>query len=107
MSEPVATMTAARVQTVGFTLHTRKPYRTVRLTQMKWKGTVSQVGKVTMPTRLATANAPHARSIQYALNGQRPSSESIDPISLAPNGDQRVGPQLGSEPSHVDVDHVR
>ena len=64
MSDAVDAMTAARVQTVGPTLQTRKPYRIVRLTQMKWKGTVSHVGKVIMPARFAKANRPQATSIQ-------------------------------------------
>jgi len=36
----------------------------VRLTQMKWKGTVSQLGRISIAARLAAAKMAHAMSTQ-------------------------------------------
>ena len=66
MKVAVSTITATRVTAVRPVPHTRKPYSRVRLTQMKWNGTVSQLGNTTMPARLATEKAIHAASIHPA-----------------------------------------
>src|SRR5438105_12983813 len=80
----------------------------VRLTQMKWKGTVSHCPKTIIPTRFSTVKTPQATSSQAPLGASRRSpSSGRDAISFATDGDDRVCAQLGSQPAHVDVDDVR
>ena len=62
MRLPVARMTRPSTIPVGFGSHTRKPYSSVRLIQMKWNGIVSQLGTSAIATRFAAANANHATS---------------------------------------------
>src|SRR4029453_12617585 len=78
----------------------------VRLTQMKWNGTVSHSGANAIATRLASANPTQARSGQKRRSGQPKRSGYGDSISLTPHGRDRVGAQFRPEPAHIDVDHV-
>src|SRR5438093_1261415 len=107
MNRDVANMTAASVASVELIFQTRNPYRIVTLTQMKWKGTVSHDGKRTIATRFATANRPHAMSIQYWRSGQSLPSVDIEAVPLSPNGLDEVGAELRPQTAHIDVDHVR
>src|SRR4029453_679853 len=77
----------------------------VRLTQMKWKGTVSHCGTNAMATRLATAKATQATSSQPEISSWCPRSwdDAIPPTS---HGRDRGGTELGPEPAHIDIDHV-
>src|SRR6266508_6563499 len=103
---PVDSTTAVSSPAVTRGPHTRKPYRMVRLTQMKWNGTVSHSGTSAMATRLASAKPTQARSSQKRRSGQPNRSVRGDSIPLTSHGRDRVGAQLGPEPAHVDVDHV-
>src|SRR5512133_3716986 len=107
MNVAVVAMTAPSTHIVGRVRHTRNPYSRVRLTQMKWNGTVSHVGMSAMTARLARANATHAMSTQLSPFGHSNRSRRIDAISLSPDGPDELGSELGPEPSHVDVHHVR
>src|SRR5438105_13641223 len=79
----------------------------VRLTQMKWKGTVSHSPKTSIPTRFRTVKTPQATSSQAPLGtSRRTRSSGRDAISFATDGDDRFGAQLGSQPAHVDIDDV-
>src|SRR6266545_6514190 len=78
----------------------------VRLTQMKWNGTVSQSGASAIATRLAMANPTQTRSGQKRRSGQPKDSAPGDSIPLTSHGRDHVGAELGPEPAHVDVDHV-
>src|SRR5215213_7369307 len=78
----------------------------VRLTQMKWKGTVSHRGTSTMATKLAAAKASQATSTQPEASARCRRSWDGDPIALTSHGHDRVGAELGPEPAHVDIDHV-
>src|SRR5829696_592235 len=78
----------------------------VKLTQMKWKGTVSHCGTNAMATRLATAKTTQATSSQPEVSSWRPRSWDDDAIPLTSDGCDRGGTELGPEPAHIDVDHV-
>src|SRR5215216_5905115 len=78
----------------------------VRLTQMKWKGTVSHCGTRAMATRLAAAKTAQATSTQPEASGRCRRSRDGDSIALTSHGLDRVGAQLGPEPADVDVHHV-
>src|SRR5581483_2140508 len=106
ISRPVETMTTASVRNVGRTRQTRKPYSNVRLTQMKWNGTVSHSGSSSMATRFATPNAAHATSTQYRRHGHRARS-GIDPVPDPTFGDDHVRAELGAQSPHVHVHDVR
>src|SRR5919108_1262651 len=78
----------------------------VRLTQMKWKGTVSHCGTSAMATRLATAKTAQATSSQPEVSSWCPRSRDDDAIPLTSHGRDRGGAELGPEPAHVDVHDV-
>src|SRR2546428_12006102 len=79
----------------------------VRLTQMKWKGTVSQVAKTSMPRRLAIAKIAQAMSIHGSpRTGHAQRSGRVNPIPLAAYRFDRLAADLGSQPAYVDVDDV-
>src|SRR5215218_7953137 len=78
----------------------------VRLTQMKWKGTVSHCGTNTMATRLATAKTAQATSSQPEVSSWCPRSWDDDAIPLTSHGSDGGGAELGPEPAHVDVHDV-
>src|SRR5215218_82512 len=78
----------------------------VRLTQMKWKGTVSHWGTNAMATRLAAAKTAQATSSQPEVSSWCRRSWDDDPIPLTSHGGDRGGAELGPKPAHVDIDHV-
>src|ERR1700730_14651608 len=103
----VATMITPNTISVDFIRQTRKPYRIVRLTQMKWKGTVSQAAKTQIAPTSSTAKPPQATSIQRKrLDDQGQRSGRINPISLAAHGLDRFPAELGAEPADVDIDDI-
>src|ERR1700730_15099078 len=80
----------------------------VRLTQMKWKGTVSHSPKTIMATRFRAVKTPQAASSQAPEGSSRRSSSSgIDAISLAPNGGDRLRAELRPQAAYIHVDDVR
>src|SRR6266536_4581280 len=74
---------------------------------MKWKGTVSQVAKTNIATRLARAKTTHATSTHASADGQARRSSGVNAISLSASGGDDVGADLGPETSNAHVDHVR
>src|ERR1700722_7664897 len=84
----------------------------VRLTQMRWKGTVSQQGKKNMRSRLARGKAVHTTSITRGGYGQprrgsfRASSPGHELIALTPHGLDQLEAQLGAEAAAAHVDDV-
>ena len=106
MAAAVVTITAPRVHIVGRTCHTRNPYRRVRLTQMKWNGTVSQSGSRSMATRLRAEKAIHAASTQCRPKRASAASGCIDAVPLSADRDDGIGAELGPEPADVDVHDV-
>ena len=68
MTAPVVTITAPGPDRRP-DLHTRKPYRSVRLTQMKWNGTVSHSGTQEHGARFASEKSTHATSNQRTRLG--------------------------------------
>src|SRR6266536_860065 len=107
MNVAVSTMTAPRVHMVGRTAQTRNPYSRVRLTQMKWKGTVSHSGNNNIATRFATLNPAQATSIHRRPPGSGRRSGRDHTVSLSSHRLDGPGPELAPEPAHVDVHHVR
>src|SRR2546427_4841211 len=80
----------------------------VRLTQMKWKGTVSHSAKTSIATRFRAAKTPQPTSSQAPLGSSlRRRSGGVDTVSLTPDGDDRLRAQLGPQATDVDVDDVR
>src|SRR5262252_2818924 len=77
----------------------------VRLTQMKWNGTVSQLGMTSIATRFAIEKTTHATKIHRSRFGHRPRS-SIETVPHAAHRRDRLGAELGTQPPHVDVHHV-
>src|SRR4249920_531054 len=106
MSAPVIAITSARTAIVGRVRQTRNPYRMVRLTQMKWNGTVSHSGTRSMAARFARVNSPHATSIDRTPLGPSGRSRRIDAIPHSSIGQDRRGAELGPKPADVHVDHV-
>src|SRR5919197_5429610 len=94
-------MTKASTPSIGPTRHTRKPYRSVRLTQMKWKGIVSHGSHSAIATRFATANAPHASSSPVSLSLGKAVPRVADGL------DRRGRPELLAQAPHTDFDDVR
>src|SRR5579875_3971866 len=80
----------------------------VRLTQMKWKGTVSQSGTIRVATRLQAANTPQPTSSHAApgRSGHLRDSDGIDAVPLPSHRDDGAGTQLVTQSPDVDVDHV-
>src|SRR4029453_14909038 len=78
----------------------------VRLTQIKWKGTVSHRGTRAMATRLAAAKASQATSTQPEASARCRRSLDGGSIALTSHRHDRVGAQLGPEPADVDVHHI-
>src|SRR5712691_2681661 len=103
---PVADMTATSTTMVGPGRQTQNPYRIVMLTQMKWKGTVSQVGTSCIATRLAAAKTPHA-TLSHSPRPPGRRSGRVEAIALSSHGDDRLRAELLPQAGHVDVDHVR
>src|SRR5437879_13843538 len=80
----------------------------VRLTQMKWNGTVSQVAKMNIAARLARAKITQATSIQSRPRvGQVHRSGDFNPVTLAPNCPDRLTAEFCPEPPYIDVYDVR
>src|SRR6476620_2632725 len=106
MNAPVVSITTASTVKVGLVRQTRKPYRTVRLTQMKWNGTVSHAGRMRRAATSATENSTQATSIHRARFGHSSASGRIEPISHPTDRGDRVRTELRAEAANVDVDHV-
>src|SRR5580765_1163397 len=106
MNTPVVTITTPSTVKVGLVRQTRKPYRTVRLTQMKWNGTVSHEGMRSIAARLATENRTQATSIHRSRFGHSSASGRIEPVSNPTDRGDRVRTELRAEAANVDVDHV-
>src|SRR5919201_2355062 len=66
---------------------------------MKWNGTVSQDCQMTMPTRFATANTPHASSSRLGLGKAVP--------RMADGLDRRLRAELLAQAADADLDDVR
>src|SRR5919204_4376835 len=66
---------------------------------MKWNGTVSQDCQMTMPTRFAAANTPHASSSRLGLGKAVP--------RVADGLDRRRRAELLAQAAHADLDDVR
>src|SRR5262245_20715025 len=80
----------------------------VRVTQMKWKGTVSQSGQSHMARMFATANTPQATLTATGTRaGQSERSARCKLVALSAHGLDRLLPELGPQPADVDVHHVR
>jgi hypothetical protein len=62
---------------------------------------------MSMATRFASEKSTHATSNHRTRFGHSTRSVSIDPVSHAPDGDDRLGAQLRAQPADVDVDDVR
>src|SRR5690349_9613512 len=99
ITAPVVAATAPRMIAVALRPHTRKPYRIVRLTQMKWNGIVSQFGVSSIAMRLITANPTHATSIFLEL------SQSVTDIAHRFDGSLRA--KLLPQPADRYVHDVR
>src|SRR5438128_7731343 len=79
----------------------------VKLTQMKWKGTVSQSGHSHMAMRFATANRPQATlTTTGRCAGQSDRSARCKLVALSAHGLDRLLPQLRPQPADVHVDDV-
>src|ERR1700733_9906846 len=84
----------------------------VRLAQMRWKGMVSQLGNMSMRSRLARAKIVHTVSITRAGYGQPrrgsflASSPGHELIALTPHGLDQVEAQLGAEAADAHVNDV-
>src|SRR6266566_2092623 len=107
MNRPVNPITAASTVRVGRVRQTRNPYRTVRLTQMKWNGTVSHVGMTSIAARLASENTTQATSIHRSRCGHSIASGRIEAVPNPTDRGDRVRTDLRAEPADVHVDHVR
>ena len=59
MAAAVVAMTTPSTASVGRGAQVRNPYTSVKLIQMKWKGTVSQPANAKIATRLTAENAAH------------------------------------------------
>src|SRR5437764_8994681 len=80
----------------------------VRLTQMKWNGTVSQSRNSSIPPRLTTEKRAHPTSSQWnRRTGHSHRSSHTDPVSLPADRLDDVRSELPAEPRHVHVDDVR
>src|SRR6187200_1080110 len=62
-------------------LHLGEPDGPVRLTQMKWNGTVSHEGMRSIAARLASENRTQATSIHRSRFGHSSASGRIEPVS--------------------------
>src|SRR5580765_3855062 len=98
ISAAVVTQTPRRTSAVGSGFQTRKPYRSVRLTQMKWNGTVSQLSQRSIATTFAAANATQATSIGLSRR---------NPVTHMTYGLDRRRAQLPAQPADADVHDVR
>src|SRR5438094_650651 len=94
---PVEAPTPASTRPVAASRQTRKPYKSVRLTQMKWNGTVSHVSQTTIATRFATANANHASSTCLPRKAVPDRAHGLD---------RRVRPELLAHAAHAHLDDV-
>src|SRR5262245_12342020 len=80
----------------------------VRLTQMKWSGTVSQSGNSHMAMRFATANRPQATLTATGRRaGQSVRSARCKLVALSAHGLDRILSKLRPQPAHVHVHDVR
>jgi hypothetical protein len=113
----VDAITHARAASVGSGRHVRKPYNSVRLTQMKWNGIVSQLPHRDIATRFNAAKTTHAISRPKAPTWwRRPRgragfarasvSSRRNAIPRMPNGLNRLGAELLPQPADADVDDV-
>src|SRR6478672_3716124 len=107
MNTPVVTITTPSTVNVGLVRQTRKPYRTVKLTQMKWNGTVSHEGMRSIAARLASEKSTQATSIHRSRFGHSSASGRIEPISHPTDRGDRVRTELRAEAATVDIDYVR
>src|SRR4029450_3383041 len=99
ISVPVETITKPSVKAVAPGPQTRNPQTSVRLTQMKWNGTVSHRSQRTIASRFATANATQPSSTALRL------SQSV--AGMANGFDRRPGPEFLAQPADADVDDIR
>src|SRR5437773_6510372 len=97
MNNPVAAITNASTVSVGRVLQTRNPYSTVRLTQMKWNGTVSHEGMSSIAARLTNENSTQATSIHRSRCGHSRASGRIEPVPHPTDRADRVRTELRSE----------
>src|SRR3954454_23040669 len=98
MSTPVTSITTLSTMAVGPEAHTRRPYSSVRLTQMKWNGIVSQSGYAYIANAQTIAKSPHR------ISGRR-SGGAEDIPHIAHRQDQSVT-QLAPQPAHHHIHHV-
>src|SRR6266702_7681809 len=107
MNVAVNSMTAPSGLRVGRTRHTRNPYSSVRLTQMKWKGTVSHSENTSIATRFAALKPAQATSIHWRPPNSRRRSGRDDTVPLTPDRLDSPGTELAPQPPHVHVHDVR
>src|SRR5215472_2455001 len=107
MQTPVAAVATTSTAIVGPPRHRRKPYSSAALTQMRWRNTASHLGTSNIATRLSAAKTPQVSSCHGTTRpAGRTWSGGVEPITLAPHSDDRVGAELLPQPRDVDVDHV-
>src|SRR5581483_8794228 len=128
MAAPVVTMTTPSTASVGLIAQVLNPYSSVKLIQMKWKGTVSQFSNRKIASRLTAENAAHAASSSAGRKGQRslmtgrpspdarparpgsttgrPASATGKLVALTAHRLDQAEPELGPQPPHAHVDHV-
>src|SRR6476646_681750 len=106
MNTPVVTITTPSTVNVGLVRQTRQPYRTVKLTQMTWNGTVAHEGMRSIAARLASENSPQATPIHRSRFGHSSASGRIEPVSHPTDRGDRVRTELRAKAANVDVDHV-
>ena len=70
MAAAVVAMTTPSTTSVGRGAQVRNPYTSVKLIQMKWKGTVSQPATAKIATRLRAENTAQPVSSTAGRNGQ-------------------------------------
>src|ERR1700680_807403 len=79
----------------------------VRLTQIRWNGTVSQRSNTNIATRFAMAKITQAMSTQTKRrDGHVERSARINPIPHSTNGLDQLAAKLGPQTADVDVDDV-
>ena len=121
MAAAVAAMTTPSTHSVGRGAQVRNPYSSVKLIQMKWKGTVSQPANAKIAIRLRTEKTAHTASSNAGLNGQlslmanlpspemrpaRPPSVVGELVTFTAYRLDQAEAELGPQASYAHVDHV-
>ena len=87
MAAAVVAMTTPSTASVGRGAQVRNPYTSVKLIQMKWKGTVSQPANAKIATRLTAENtAQHGVEQRRPERPAEPDGEPAEPRRCARRG---------------------